>query len=105
MAPDPDDRYLLEKKSTKIIQYIVGNILYYARSVDPTMLRAIDEISRVQSKPTRDTNKKSRMLLYYAATYPNATIRYKEIDVVLHVDSDVAYLTIPELRICYTDNF
>ena len=68
MAPYPDDKYLLENKSTKRIQYIVGTMLYYTQSVYPTMLQAINEISRVQSKPTRDTEEKARMLLYYAAT-------------------------------------
>ena len=48
MAPYPDDSNLLEKKATKRIYYIVVTILYYARSVDPTVLRAINEISRVQ---------------------------------------------------------
>ena len=48
MAPDPDESDLLKKKSTKRIQSIVGTMIYYARSVDPTMLRAINEISRVQ---------------------------------------------------------
>ena len=68
MAPDPDDRNLLDKNSTKRIQYIVGTILYYVWLVDPTMLRSINEIPRVQSKPTRDTKKKAIMLLDYIAT-------------------------------------
>ena len=95
MAPYPDDSDILDKKSTKIIQYIVGNMLYYDRSVDPTMLRAINETSQFQSKPTRDTEEIARMLLEYAATYPNATIHYKSSDMVLHVYSDAAYLTMP----------
>ena len=48
VAPDPDEINLLNKKSTKRIQYIVGPFLYYDRSDDPTMLREISEISRVQ---------------------------------------------------------
>ena len=74
MAPDPDDSDLLDKKATKIIQYIVGTMLYYARSVDPTILRAINEI-------------------------------YKASNMVLHVDSDAAYLTMPEARSCYAGHF
>ena len=101
MAPDPEDSNLLEKKATKIIQSTVGTILYYARSVDTTMLREINEISQVQSKPTMDTEKKSKMLLDYAATYPNAIIRYKVSNMVPYDDSDVAYLTMPEARSCY----
>ena len=41
MEPDPDDSNLLEKKATKIIQYIVGKMLYYSQSVGTTMLQAI----------------------------------------------------------------
>ena len=54
------------------------------------MIRAINEILRVQSRPTRDTEEKSRMLLDYAATYPNAILHYKSSDMVLHVNSDAA---------------
>ena len=59
---------LLKKKATKRIQYIVGTVLYYAQSVYPTMLMEMNEILRVQSWPTRDTEEKARMLLDYAAT-------------------------------------
>ena len=95
MAPDPDNSKLIDKKTTKIIQSTVVTMIYYARSVDPTMLRAINEILRVQSKPTRDTEEIARMLLEYAATYPNETIHYNSRDMVLHVYSDAAYLTMP----------
>ena len=80
MAPDPDEINILDKKITNRIQFIVGTFLYYARSVDPTLLRAINEISRVQSKLTRDTKEKSIMLLDYEATYPNAFIHYNWVD-------------------------
>ena len=105
MAPDPDNIYLLDKKSTKRIPYIVRTILYYSRSVDPTILLSVNEISQVQSKPTRDTKKKERMLLYYAATYPNAIIHYKASNMFLHLESDAAYLTMPEAIICYESYF
>ena len=52
MAPDIDKSNLLDKRSTNIIQSIVGTVLYYSRSVFPTMLQAINEILRVQSRPT-----------------------------------------------------
>ena len=44
MAPYPDEKNILDKKSTNRIQSIVGTMLYYARSVDPTMLQAINGI-------------------------------------------------------------
>ena len=45
------------------------------------------------------------MLLDYAATYPNSVICCKYGDMVLHLDSDVVYLTMPEERSCYYGNF
>ena len=48
MAPDLYDSNIIDKKATKIIQYVVETMLNYARLVDPMMLQAINEISRVQ---------------------------------------------------------
>ena len=80
-------------------------MIYYAWLVDPKMIQEIKEILRVLSRPTQDTAEKSRILLDYAATYPNEILRYKASDVVLHVDSDAAYLTMPEARRCYSGHF
>ena len=55
MAIDLDENDLIDKNPTKRIQSIVVKMLYCERSVDPTMLREINNISRVQSWPTRDT--------------------------------------------------
>ena len=48
MTLDPENSEPLDKKPTKIIQSIAGTIICYARSVDTTILQAINEISRVQ---------------------------------------------------------
>ena len=45
------------------------------------------------------------MLLDYAETYPNEVICYKASNMVLHVDSDMVYLTIPEATRFYDGNF
>ena len=45
------------------------------------------------------------MVLDYVATYPNAIFCYKSSDMVLNVDIDAAYLTMPESRNCYVGNF
>ena len=82
-----------------------GIMLDYSHSVDKTMLRAINEISRVQSKTTKYTKEKDKMLLDYAATYPNSVILYKAIKMVLHVDSYATYLTMLEARSFYSGKF
>ena len=102
MAPCSNNSKLLDKKATKRKQYIAVIMIYYSRSVHPPILRAINELSRVQKRPTRDTEEKSKTLLEYAATYPNTTIRYRSRDMVLHFDLDTAYITIPEARSCYS---
>ena len=69
------------------------------------MLRSINEIPRVQSKPKKDTEIKSTMLIYYMKAYSNIFIFYKDRNMVLHLDSDAAYFIMAETRICYAGNF
>ena len=68
------------------------SFLYYARAIDNTITTALNEITLKQSKPTENMNEKIQMLLNYLSTYPNATIRFYESDMILYVDSDAAYL-------------
>ena len=82
----------------KIIQSIIGSLLYYARVVDPTMLVALDDLSSQQAKPKETTLTHVYKLLAYAATHPNAILRFHTSDMVLHVDSDAAYLVLPEAK-------
>ena len=105
ISPDPDESNLLDKKSNNRIQSIVGTIIYYLLSVDPTMPRAINEIPRVQSQPTRDTAEESRMLPDSATTYLNSILCYKSSFMVLHLDSDSSYLAITEARSYYAGHF
>jgi hypothetical protein len=62
------------------------------------MLPALNEISSQQAKPTARTMSKVKHLLDYAATHPNATLHYQASDMVLHIDSDSAYLVLPKAR-------
>ena len=45
------------------------------------------------------------MLLDYLSTHPNAKIRYTKLDMILHLDSDAAYLVAPKLRSRVADFF
>ena len=45
-----DDSPLLPPKSINLVQQIIGTLLYYAISVNPTMLIAIGAIASQQSK-------------------------------------------------------
>ena len=41
------------EKSMKHIQYVAGTLIYYGRSVDPTMIHAVNKKMQVQYKPTQ----------------------------------------------------
>jgi hypothetical protein len=98
-SPTPvSDAPLLDAKRTRRIQAIAGTFLFYARAVDPTILPALNELATEQAAPTTDTEAKAIMLMDYLATHPNATIRYHASDMVLHVESDAAYLVLPKAR-------
>ena len=99
-ALPPSSLPMLDAMGIKIIQSINGTFLYYARADDPCMLPAINEISTQQVQPTAHTNAKVQMLMDYAHTYRNATIRYHASDMHLYVYSDAAYLVLPKVRSC-----
>ena len=57
------------------------------------MLTALGSIATQQAKPTEATKKACHKLLDYAATHPNATVRYHKSDMILCIDSDASYLS------------
>ena len=81
--------------SPKYIQQVVGSLLYYARALDNTILPALNAISTQQSQPTENTLKQCKRLLDYVSTYKHTYLRYYSSNMVLHVDSDAAYLVAP----------
>ena len=97
-ATAPDDSPKLTDEGTKHIQSTTGSFLFYGRAIDNTILPALNEIASVQSQPTEQTKAKSQQLMDYLNTYPEAYIRYYASDMVLHVDSDAAYLVAPKAR-------
>ena len=68
-APEPDKTTDLNAKDKKLVQSIVGAFLYYGRAIDPPILPALNEISTQQSKPTKKTLDKTKMLMDYMSTY------------------------------------
>jgi hypothetical protein len=70
------------------------------------MLPAINEISGSQASPTQKTMSACKLLLDYAATYrPTAILRYHASDMALHIDSDTAYLVLPNARSHYAGHY
>jgi hypothetical protein len=91
-----DTSPLLDTTAIKRLQQIVGTLLYYARAVDSSMLVALGTIAEEQTKGTNNTEAAAAQLLDYAATHPDATIQYNASDMVLHIDSDASYLSMPQ---------
>ena len=87
----PDLSTLLKHLITEIQQKI-GSLLYYARALDYTMLPSLSDISTTQAKPTTNTAKKVDWLFDYCATYSLVKMRFHASDMILHVESDAAYL-------------
>ena len=59
-------------KETNLIQQVCGNFLYYAITIDNTILPALSDISLEQYKSTNNTAKQVANLLNYLFSNPNA---------------------------------
>jgi hypothetical protein len=93
-----DTSPLLDKDGVTRIQQIIGVFLYYARAVDSTMLVALGSLAAVQTKATQLTNTAASQLLDYAATHPDAVVRFCSSPMILSVHSDASYLSEAKAR-------
>ena len=100
MAP-VDESKKLDTKGIRRVQSVVGSLLYHSRALDSTTMVALNELGGEQANATEKTRDGCDMLLDYVATYPNAKIRFYASDMILHVDSDAAYLVQPNARSRY----
>ena len=94
----PDNTPYLPTSSIPHIKRIVGTFLYYARTVDPTIHTAVNELAITQAKPTEKTQSSTKMLLDYLATHTTSTLRFHCSGMQLHIDTDVAYLEAPNSK-------
>ena len=60
--------------------------------IDSSILAALNKISRTQAAPSFHTLHLCYHLLDYCATHPNTRVRFHASNMLLHVDSDAAYL-------------
>ena len=97
-ANAPDKSPLLSPKETKYIQSVTGYFLFYRRAIDYTTLPALNEIASSQAMPSKNTKQKLQQLMDYLHTYPDAFLRFYASNMVLHVESDAAYLVAPKAR-------
>ena len=90
-ALDVDTSPPLDAKGIKRVQQIVGDLLYYARTVDNKLLVALHTIGMQQSAATEETEKVISQLLDYVATYPNDGTIYRSSGMVLTAHSDAGF--------------
>ena len=100
-----DDTPKLNNKGIRYVQSVVGTFLYYSRATDPTMSVALNDLGHQQANATEQTKNDCAWLMDYAYTHPNATIRYYASDMILHGDSDAAYLVLPNAKSRYAGYF
>lgn len=88
----------LNKLETRWVQSALGGLLFYARALDNTMLPTLNDLSTEQACPTQQTKNNLHRLLDYANTYQHVALRFYASDMILHIDSDAAYLVLPQAR-------
>jgi predicted protein tyrosine phosphatase len=84
----------LTAKQCLTIQKVTGSVLYYARTVEPTVLMPLNDTTTEQTKATDKNQAATNQLLDYLATHPDATIRYHASDMILHIHRDASYLSV-----------
>ena len=82
----------LDNTRKRKVQQVIGGVLYYARTIDITVLPALGTITREQSQAIVMTKKKVSQLLDYLATKPNAKVRFYASGIILNIHSDASYL-------------
>jgi hypothetical protein len=95
-APQEDTTAAPDATATKRVQEVLGTLLFYARTVDSTLLVVIGTLASQQSKGTKATMQALVHLLNYCATHPNAVVRFHASDMMLHIESDTSYLSAPK---------
>ena len=93
-----DSSPLASSSDGRLLQTVVGSLLYYARAIDTLMLTAVCNLSTLQSSPTLDTMNKMYRLLGYAAKHPNACQYIVPSDMTLRVQSDASHLSRPNSK-------
>jgi hypothetical protein len=68
------------------------------QSGGPTVLMPLNDIVTEQTKANEKTQAATNQLLDYLETHPDATIRYHDSDMILHIHSDASYLSFSNAR-------
>jgi hypothetical protein len=97
-APPPDESATASTADITHTQGVVGTLLYYARSVDPTLIVPLSTIASRLSTATTTTMDDVSHPLDYCSTNPDAAIFYYASDMQLKIHSDASYLSEPRTK-------
>jgi hypothetical protein len=90
--PTPDLPPLPPDRVTRL-QQIIGQLLYYARCTDPSILTALNKLASEQAHATTDTEAAVERLLQYVATWPIAIVTFRASAMRLIAYADASYLS------------
>jgi hypothetical protein len=98
-----DNNLVFDSKCIKVpvikrLQKVIGTLLFLARAVNNTMLVALSTLATTQTKGIESTMQTLIHLLDYAATHPDAAIRFHKSAMILYNHSDSPYLSEPKAR-------
>ena len=91
IALNKDTSPKLNESRIKLVQWIIGALLYYARNVDNKPLISLSDIGAQQAADTQETAGAVIQLLNYVATYPDDGITYHSSGMVLTTLADAWY--------------
>ena len=90
---DPEDKTtLLQPDNITKLQQIIGVALYYARSVDDTLMTTLNDWVSAQFKGTQATTQSTKTLMDYCHTHSDDTIRYCVNQMKSHIHSNESYI-------------
>jgi hypothetical protein len=96
--PPPDGSAAASTTDITRAQGIAGTLLYYASSVDPTLIMPLSTIVSHLSTATVTNMDAINHLLDYCSTKPHAIISYFASDMQLKIHSDASYLSEPKAK-------
>ena len=97
---EPEDKtpFLQPKDITKL-QQVIGEMLYYARVLDGTLMTPLYELVSAQTNGTQATICATEKLMDCCHTHSDETILYCSSQMQLHIHSDASYLSVSKARI------
>jgi hypothetical protein len=86
-----DESPLLNKEEMKHVQAVMGTLLYYACTVDSTILPALSSLATEQAKSMQKMMEKIKQLLGCCASQEEAIITYNASKMILAIHSNAGY--------------